>query len=375
MKKYALIALLALVLSPVATAQKKGNDTRIPYANTTEVDFSGENLSTAQLAVANIVSQVDASQVDTTTPPPKKVTYWSKGLLTQVGLSQVSLTNWAAGGFPTISLNGLIDGTLDYNKDKFLWENRLKISYGFIQTFDATDLQNNPFSKQFKKSDDRITLDSKFGYQLVERLYFSTALNFRSQLTNTFEGDKLKSTILAPGYLSLGVGLKYKPLTWLSLNFTPLTGNLVIVTMKDLQETYGNVVKDRYGNPVLDEEGNVKTIPVRAELGLQFKLEAKKEWKIFKAGTELTIFSDYIAGMKNVQIYWDVDLALQVAKFFTITLNTNLIYDNLVMVRASEEAKKAAQESGEAVKNDLPGVQFKEVLGISFTYTFGTHRK
>ena len=34
--------------------------------------------------------------------PPK---FWKKGILTEVGFSQVSLTNWAAGGSGSVALN------------------------------------------------------------------------------------------------------------------------------------------------------------------------------------------------------------------------------------------------------------------------------
>ena len=104
------------------------------------------------LAILCLVAVLPAraeGQADTTSLPK----LWTKGLSTQIGFSQMSLTNWAAGGQGSISLDAYVDGIANYKKDRFIWDNELQLGYGFIQQFDGSKL---------KKSDDRIILDSKF---------------------------------------------------------------------------------------------------------------------------------------------------------------------------------------------------------------------
>ncbi len=328
----------------------------IAMSVSTYAAFAGEkDIDPAQQMCVDVVSAIDQASIDTTAAQAKPK-YWTNGILTKVGFSQVSLTNWAEGGTPTISLNGLIDANANYAKDKMIWENRLKISYGFIQKFDkGMDPRQN-----FTKSDDRIVLDSKWGWMLVDKLYFSALLNFRTQLTptNTWteNPDDLswtktpQSSFLAPGYLSLGLGIDYKPWSFLSVNFAPLTGNMVVVTIPELRDVYGNAPDEA----------------VRMQLGAQLKLDVKYAYKTFKIGTTLNLFTDYLKLDNGVQVYWDVDASWAVAKFLTLNLNTSLVYDKNIKFFAPEDVDRL---------NPMSKVQFKEVLSVGLTFTFGQYVK
>ncbi len=308
--------------------------------------FAGEkDVDPTQQMCVDIVSAIDKASIDTTAAP-EKPKYWTNGILTQIGFSQVSLTNWAEGGDPTISLNGLLDANANYAKDKMIWENRLKISYGFTQTFKTGE----SWKDNFNKSDDKVQLDSKWGWMLVDKLYFSALFNFRTQLTSTTdrsgEMPVLKSSFMAPGYVSLGIGINYKPWNFLSINVSPLTGNMVVVTHEGLRETYGNKIDQA----------------VRMELGAQLKFDLKYAYKTLKLGSTLTLFSDYLNNPQNIQVYWDVDASVALAKFLSITLRTSLIYDDNI---------KIADASGHLA----PRVQFKEVLSLGVSFTFGQYVK
>ena len=108
----------------------------------------------------------------------KKVRYWTNSLQTKLDFGQTSLTNWAAGGYNTVSLKTFIDANANYSKDKMFWNNRLQLDYGFLYSADKPILQ---------KSDDRIYLESKWGYQAKDELYYSANFSFRSQFSNTYE--------------------------------------------------------------------------------------------------------------------------------------------------------------------------------------------
>lgn len=342
MKRKLLSAIaLSLVCMGNLSHAKTDGDSKINYKEISRIQIDADELSDAQKVCLDVVSSIDQAAVDSTVNK-EKPKHWSTGILTQITASQVSLTNWAEGGSANISLNALIDANANYANDNMIWDNRLKLSYGFIQSFE----QGTPYANQFKKSDDRILLDSKWGYSIIDRLYASALINFRTQFTPTYDAGNLQSRFMAPGYFSVGIGANYKPFSFMSINLSPLTGNFVIVTEKNLRETYGN------------KENQA----VRTELGAQLKVDVKYKYKNFSVGTNLTLFSDYLNKPENIQVYWDVDASLSLAKYFTITLRTNLIYDDNIKI-ADKNGVKAAR------------VQFKEIVGLGFTYTFGQYVK
>jgi hypothetical protein len=305
--------------------------------------LSAQELTSAQEMCLIVVSKIDVPQIQYVAEEPPK--YWTNGILNQIGFSQVSLTNWAEGGAGTIAMNAYIDAHANYAKDNMIWENRMKLAYGFIQSFGEVE------NRQYKKSDDRWQIESKWGHRAVDKLYISAAFNFRTQFTPGFTypagaDPKMVSSFLSPGYISLGLGIDYQPFKWLSLNLSPLTGNFVVVTKQELRVSYGNAEDQA----------------VRTELGAQFKGVIKKSFKSFNVGTTISLFSDYLNNPQNLQVYWDVDLGFTINRFLTANLRTNLIYDDNIKIKG---------EDGFTV----PRVQFKEIFSLSFTYTFGNYQK
>lgn len=299
------------------------------------------NLNSAQELCRIIGSQFDVPTINYEPVTPPK--FWTNGILTEMGFSQVSLTNWAAGGSGSIALNSYVNAHANYAKGEMYWDNRGQFSYGFIQSFEDG----------YRKSDDKIVLDSKWGYKAINKWYFSVNFNFKSQFSPGFEysGDNSKkvSKFLSPAYLSLGIGIDYKPGNGkvLSVNIAPFTGNMVIVTDSLLRAKYGNKA----------DEG------VRWELGAKITANFNKEiFKNCKVGSTLTLFSDYMKNFGNIQVNWDLQATYSFHKYFTAGLRTNLIYDDNVLITKSD---------GRTGK----WVQFKEVASITFAYTFGEFKK
>ena len=55
---------------------------------------------------------------------------WKNGGMTSLNMSQVSLTNWAAGGENSLSGNFLFNGFANMKKGEFTWDNTLDFGYG-----------------------------------------------------------------------------------------------------------------------------------------------------------------------------------------------------------------------------------------------------
>ena len=313
-------------------------------------------------------------------PAPK---YWNNSLQTKLDFGQTSLTNWAAGGYNTISLKTFIDANANYSKDKMFWNNRLQLDYGFLYSADKPVLQ---------KSDDRIYLESKWGSQAQDNLYYSANFSFRSQFSNTYDfptptrqleeneeytkedwrdARVLKSGLLSPAYTNLALGLDYKPLNWLSVNLAPVTGGFVIVSNPELRSSYSQPRKKKYeGVEDADlpkkEDGTIDGNIYKAakfEFGAQLKVDFKVNINDnFAFSSQVVLFSDYLDKPQNVRVNWDTRFDWKLTKFFSFTFITNLIYDDDVLIATPEE--KAAGKPGKQ------RVQFKESLSFGFVYTF-----
>lgn len=268
-----------------------------------------------------------------------KPKYWKTGAAVTAGFSQLSLTNWAAGGYGQISLNTFADLVANYEKDKVIWSNELQVGYGFIQSFETG----------YKKNDDRIILDSKFGLKAAEKLYISAVYNLRTQFAAGYTDDVVVSNFFAPANMSLGLGIDYKPFNTVSINVAPLTGKTVMVSIPELRTKYGNA-EDQF---------------CRFELGAQVKIDASLNVSNFNFGTTLILFSDYLNKPQNIKVTWDANVEAKVTRWFSVTLRTNLIYDDKVMIQ-----KKNKQ--GETYT--APGVQFKELFTVGLTYAIGSKR-
>ena len=97
----------------------------------------------------------------------------------------------------------------------------------------------------------------------------------------------------------------------------------------------------------------------------------KIEVENFKVLTSLTLFSDYLNKPQNVKVFWDVNADAKITKFFSVTLRTNLIYDDAIkfLDKKDKQGNLILDENGKPIK--VPGVQFKELFSIGLSYTFG----
>ena len=335
----------------------------------------------AQAAAADAAKAI--SEAPEAAPAVEKPKYWTNSLMTNLSVGQTSLSNWAAGGDNTVSFAGFVDGNANYARNEMFWNNRLQLDYGFLYASSKPILQ---------KSNDRIYLESKWGYKAYQDvLYFSANYDFKSQFTtgydyntpaslvdengNDLEGDflkqawkdarALKSGFLAPAYTNLALGIDYKPAKWLSVNFAPLTGGFVIVRNEALRGSYSMPLKKEYEGKA---EADIPTdgsqlASSRFEFGAQLKMDAKVNVNDnFSYTTQVVLFTNYLDIHHCPRINWDNRIDWKLAKYFSLTMTTNLIYDDTIMI---------ADKNGQ---NPKARVQFKESLAFGFTYTIATKK-
>ena len=330
----------------------------------------------------------------------EKPKYWTNSLKTNVNLGQTGLTNWAAGGDNTVSLAAFIDANANWKKNEMFWNNRLQLDYGFLYASSKPILQ---------KSTDRIYLESKWGYKTekMQNVYFSANYDFKSQFSTGYDykspgstkneaGEDLigrdlrqvwkdarvlKSGFLAPAYTNLALGIDWKPTKWLSINLAPLTGGFVIVKDEVLRKSYSMKVKPTVSDEMLAQANDaVSAATTKAEkdaantalgnlyrsakfeFGAQFKADAKFNVNDnFSYSTQLVLFANYLDSKRCPRINWDNRFDWKLAKYFSLTLTTNLIYDDQIMIKNEKDI--------DLFPNGKARVQFKESIAFGFTYT------
>jgi hypothetical protein len=266
--------------------------------------------------------------------------FWKFGGLGSIALSQVSLTNWAAGGENSFSGNILANGIANYNRDKASWENMLVLGYGLMKQGSAG----------VRKTDDRIDLSSKYGRYAFKHWYYAAMFRFSTQFTNgyVYPNDEVAiSKFMAPGYINLALGMDYKPSENFTLFIGPVSGKVTYV----LDDT-------------LAQQGAFGVDPdkkVRYEFGGLLKsMYTREVVKNVTFLTRLDLFSNYLKNPEKIDVNWEVLLNMKINKYLSASLNTILIWDDDIKFN----------NEGLPDPNGKSKVQFKEVFGIGLSATF-----
>ncbi|MDA9563890.1 DUF3078 domain-containing protein [Flavobacteriales bacterium] len=282
---------------------------------------------------------------------------WKKGGTFGLTLSQVSLTNWAAGGVNSISVNGMTNLFANYKKDKLSWDNSLDMGYGVIRQGDANAI--------WVKSDDKLDFASKFGYQVKNDLYFAGLYNFRTQFAPGYDAPgstNIISNLLAPAYSLLAVGVDYKKSAAFSAFLAPVTLKTTIVGDQNLADAGSFGVE----GAIYDDLGQLLEAGknIRNEFGGYLKLQYRKEiLKNVGLDTKIDLFSNYLNNPQNIDVNWETVITLKVNKYLSANLTTHLIYDDDIHVAVDNDNDGVADATG-------PRVQFKEVFGAGLSVKF-----
>ncbi|MBS1661124.1 MAG: DUF3078 domain-containing protein [Bacteroidetes bacterium] len=266
---------------------------------------------------------------------------WKTGGLFNVNFNQAALSNWSAGGDKSaISLAALLNLYAFYTDGRHNWDNSLNLAYGFAQT---TSLGG-------RKTDDRIDLVSKYGYDIGKKWYLSGLFNFRSQFTKGYnypdqDTKVLTSNFLSPGYFLLSIGMDYKPVENFSLFLSPITAREVVVLNDSLASVAAFGV----------DSGKHSRFQLGAYASVNYKANLSKT-AVYTG--KLDLFSDYLRRPQNITLYMTNILAVKVTRLISMSLSVTLIYDNDV-----KSVKSDGSVGG-------PALQLQEIMGIGFAYQF-----
>jgi hypothetical protein len=276
---------------------------------------------------------------------PDSIKYWKKSGVFSLNAAQSYFNNWAAGGQQSIALSGLVNLTANYKKDKSAWDNTFDFGYGKM-------IQGK--GNKWLKTDDKINITSKYGYQASKYWYYTALFNFKTQFDNgyNYPNDSVKiSGFLAPAYALFALGMDYKPNDNFSLFITPATIRTTIVNDKNLSD--------------LGAFGVDPGKKARNEVGAYLNMQYKKDEIVKNVNllTKIDLFSNYLKDPQNVDVSWETLFVLKVNKFISATVAANLLYDDNTKIPRDTNNDGIIDKTGSVT-------QFKEVIGVGFTYKF-----
>lgn len=164
-------------------------------------------------SISAIQGRVDAIQAKIDALPG-----WKKGAFGTIGGSLSQFDNWYSKGEPNSSAGSIgvtVNAFANLNQEKFFWRNALNINLGWVK-IDDKDSETDDDS--FRSSTDVFNISSLYGYKLNSKFAISALGEYRTTIIDNFND---------PGYLDLGVGATWTPITDLVVVIHPLNYNFV----------------------------------------------------------------------------------------------------------------------------------------------------
>jgi hypothetical protein len=262
---------------------------------------------------------------------------WKKKLNFSLNLNQASFSsNWKAGGINAFGFNTLFNYRANYKQHRNSWDNDIDLAFGFV----------NNSGLGYRKTIDRIYLDTKYGYELTDKWSLFTSLNFLSQFSKgyNYPADnqaQLISASLAPAFITAAVGFEYHPVDYFKVRLSPFAPRITIVN--DPERFIAGVGPEPYG--VVPPEN------IRFEwLGAQIMAEFDKQiFENVNLKWRYVMFANYeTLEARRLDHRLDLDLIAKVGKYINVGLGGILLYDY----------------------DQDTEVQLSQVFSIGFLYTF-----
>lgn len=253
--------------------------------------------------------------------------------------NQSSFNNWNAGGNNNIGIIGKVNYNISYRKGKHFLENSLLSGYGFVATA----------GQPTRKTEDYFNLLSNYGYDLGGNYYFSAGLQFLTQYMPGYNYNRTPmptssdriSSLFAPAYINLGMGLSYNPNENFQLIVRPVNGKFTLVLDEKLQK------RGLYG---LEADGQ----SIRKELGAMVNILYRvKLYKDISLNNSLNFFSNYLFHTERIDIAYNAVLNFRLNKFISTNITADLLYDH----------------------DQIRRLQVKQTLGIGISYNLGFEYK
>ena len=185
-----------------ATKEAKAAELTALEAQLTDVTAKAEALKSE---IAILTEQL--------TPYPR----WDVGAHGNFGFNFSNFNDWLSKEQPStnaVALTFTGNGFANLDQLKYFWRNKLNLTLGWQKFDDKEDPDDNGFDV----TADAMTANTLYGYKLSDKWALSALAEYRSSVI-----DNLNN----PGYLDLGAGATWTPITDLVVVIHPLNYNLI----------------------------------------------------------------------------------------------------------------------------------------------------
>lgn len=246
---------------------------------------------------------------------------WKKSFKSGLNINQASFTsNWKAGGVNSFGLNGLLNYKAGFKKDKISWDNEFDFLYGMV----------NNQGQGYRKTLDRIYLETKVGKEINAKWSITSSFNFLSQFAkgykyeidaNGVEVGSLISDFMAPAFITSAWGFEYHPVDYFKLRLSPFSPRVTIVADNNGRFDAVDPVKP-YG--VLKGESTRfewLAFQLQAEFNKNMAENVNLNWRY-------VMFANYeTIEPKTIDHRLDINFTAKVNKFINVSLGGIMIYD------------------------------------------------
>lgn len=259
--------------------------------------------------LSSFFAQAQIVRIDSTS-------HWKKSLNFGINLNQASFSsNWKAGGVNSIGINSLFNYKANYKKDRASWDNTIDMLFGFV----------NNQGQGYRKTTDRIYLDTKYGHDLSEKWGLFSSLSFTTQFTEGYvyneDGTKdLISDIFAPAFITSAWGLEYHPVDYFKVRFAPFAPRLTIV--QDASRFITAVGPTPYGvEPPDNTRFEWLAFQMQADFNKDIAENLNLKWRY-------VMFANYeTLELKTIDHRLDLNLTAKVNQFINVSVGGILLYD------------------------------------------------
>lgn len=319
------------------------NDTTyIPIPKKGRYLRAGRRIVFDTLRIENQVTQIKIDSIKMADAP----VWWHNENNISLAISESAFMNWSAGGNNSVAGLFKVSIIKKYQKLYTLWNNELFVRYGLNQQED----------KGLRKTEDKIQLNSTFGYRkdTISNWYYTVKFSFNTQFTDGFSYPDTSTPIsrfFAPAYLFAGTGTEYNlKEEQFSVYISPLT----------LKSTF--VFDEKLSND--GAFGVEKGKNSRHEFG--FFMESSWSKDIFKnvvMTNRLGLYTDYLNDFGKIDVDWQLDFKMTINKFMRANLGGQLIYDNDIKYKEDTNGDGNLETLGARL-------QLKQVLNIGILFNF-----
>ena len=291
------------------------------------------HLTYCRLILAGLLMTPFLTVAQTTHPD----SLWKKKLNFAFNLNQASFsTNWMGGGVSSIGLNTIFNYQANYKEGRRSWDNDIDLGFGLVNTS----------GQGYRKTLDRLYLDTKYGYELSKDWGVFTSLNFLTQFAKGYNylddgTSQLISDAFAPAFITSAWGFEYHPVDYFKVRIAPIAPRITIVS--DPQRFVAAMGPEPYGvTPPETTRFEWLAFQLLAEFDKELATNVNLKWRY-------NMFANYeTITAKTIDHRLDLDLLVKVGRFVNVSFGGILLYDY-------------DQDSG---------LQLSQVFSLGFLYSF-----